>query len=262
MVSKEHITKSFDYAIQKCHDYPKAVALRTFSEKTWESETYDGNVNTEDLPSPVGRLQQIQADLQEQVEYESLEKGALHDYSTDSFILVNPYLYGVSDWMDAVDFMGGVYINEKGEAVLAILDETLDNGRGGWADATVPQEIELLDSAIEKSPRVAENSIVYRFGELPTGIKEGEHGVFKGFTSTSYNEWVAFDDIAEGGMWIDNRADRYKMRIFTPSGTKGVVLNRHTGCMDWQSELLLGRNQKYVVLNINNDDMTADILLY
>ena len=52
------------------------------------------------------------------------------------------------------------------------------------------------------------------------------------------------------------------MTIYAPTGTKGVVLNRHNGCVDWQSELLLDKNQRYVVLSRDDKNMTAEILLY
>lgn len=266
MVSREHISKSFDYAIFKCNDYPKAIALRYYKEHkdNFVSDTYPTGADTESLPSPVGRLQQIQADLQEQIDYKSLERGVLHDYSTNSFIALGMMLNNVPNWMDECDFLTH-YISDNGDFMLPVLDSPNNDGRGDWHSMSVQEESDRISKVIDKSPRVQEDCIVYRYGELPLDIEVGGHGTFKSFTSTSYNPYIAFDNIPNGGTWVQGSHEqevRYKMRIFTPSGTKGVVLNEHTGCMDWQSELLLDKGQRYIVLARNDKEKTADILLY
>ena len=266
MVSREIILEIINKSLQiKCHDYPKAIALQYYNEHKddFRSEEYPTGVDTETLPSPVGRLQQQQADLQEDIYYESLERGALHDYSTDSFIPLGLMLNNVPNWQDKCGFIRHI-INDKGEFIMPVLDEDYNNGKGRWYNMRITDESDLISQAIDKSPRVVEDCIVYRYGELPMDIGVGGHGKFNSFTSTSYNEYIAFKDIPTGGTWLSSadKAKRYKMRIFTPTGTKGVVLNEHTGCRDWQSELLLDKGQRYIVLARDDDNMTADILLY
>jgi len=263
MVNKNNIEYAINKSIRivKCHDYPKLIALRNFNESNFTTEDYQGQ-ETEIIPSPVGILQNIQAMEQEKVEYESLERGVCKDYSTNSYIPINMYLNGVEDWEDRCKWI--VY-HIDGKTVMPVLDFDKDNDPNyegsPWVDMTIPEEIQTLSQAIDKSPRVQVDSLVYRYGALPDDLPVGGHGKFKGFTSTSYNEFIAFKDIPEGGAWTYGEK-RYRMRIYTPSGTKGIVLNRHTGCVDWQSELLLDKNQRYIILNRDDTNLTADILLY
>lgn len=270
MVSKRVINNIIEKSVLtvvKCHDYPKSLALKYYDEHKddFQSEVY--TTNNEVLPSPVGELQRQQAKLQESIEYESLERGVAMDYSTNSYIPLNMMLNNVPNWEEESRFMGVQSYDFGNGFVMPVLDSPNNDGFGDWVDMSMPQESEMLSNMIDKSPRVASDTIVYRYGELPIDIKVGEHGVIKGFMSTSYNEYIAFDDIPNNGTWIQNEKKlldrvRYKQRIFVMKGTKGMVLNNHTGCMDWQSELLLDKGMRYVVLNKNDTDMTADILVY
>ena len=267
MVEKEIIYNIITKSIEtKCHDYPKAVALREFEQNKsqYQTETYEYGTYTRTLPSPVGMLQSIQAEAQSKIEYESLEKGVARDYSTNSYIPLNMMLNNVTDWEKRCRFMGYDFGNGFVMAVLDFDKEEDPNYEGSpWVDLSMPQESQILSGMIDKSPRVLRDSIVYRYGELPKDIPIGGHGRFKGFQSTSYNPFVAFEDIPEGGAWVQGEKDRrYKMTMYVPTGTKGMVLNRHNGCSDWQSELLLDKGQRYIVLNRNDKEMTADILIY
>ena len=267
MVSRIIIEQAIEKSIYvKCHDYPKAIALAYYEKHKDEfvSETYPSGVDTESLPSPVGKLQQIQADLQEEIDYDSLERGVLHDYSTDSFVALGMYLNSVPNWQDECDFLTH-FISEDGDFMLPVLDEDYNNGEGRWYSMSVQEESDRISKVIDKSPRVQTDCTVFRYGELPLDIQVGGHGKFNGFTSTSYNPYVAFDNIPNGGTWVQGSHEqdvRYKLTVHVMEGTKGVVLNRHTGCMDWQSELLLDKGQRYIVLARNDKDKTAEILLY
>lgn len=247
--------------VVKCQ-YPKRVALQYYNKHKDEFQTQEW---VEEIPSPVGKLQREQADLQENINYESLEKGVAKDYSMNSFIPLGMMLNDVHDWEDKCRFIGYDFGDGFVMPVLDFDKENDPNYNGSpWVDMSMPQESDMLSTMIDKSPRVANDSIVYRYGELPLDIQVGEHGVIKGFQSTSYNPFIAFKDIPEGGGWLSGKDKevRYKQRIFVMNGTKGMVLNNHTGCVDWQSELLLDKGMRYVVLAKNDNDMTADILVY
>lgn len=273
MVSKQLILKEVTLAMEKCgNNYPKAKALKYYNEHKNDFQSEEYLSNSRRIPSPVGVLQQAQADLQEQIIYDGLEKGVLHDYSTNSFVPLGMYLNNIPNWEEECEFIG----YDFGDGfIMPVLDYdrvdddgyTLPQYKDGGArvDLSMPQESEMLSNMIDKSPRVQTDSIVYRYGDLPIDIGVGEHGVIKSFQSTSYNPYVAFEDIAEGGTWIDQYDKgmvRYKQRIFVMKGTRGIVLNKHTGCMDWQSELLLDKGMKYVVLAKDDANLTADILVY
>lgn len=260
MVSKKVINNIIEKSvltIVKCHDYPKALALKYYNLHKDEFQTETYTTNNRILPSPSGKLQRVQAGLQENVDYTGLEKGVAHDYSTNSYIPLNMMLNNVPNWQDKCRFITH-YINDKGEFIMPV-----DDGRGEWTDVSINRESQILSEMINKSPQVAVDTTVYRYGELPLDIEIGGHGRFKGFQSTSYNPFIAFEDIPEGGAWVQGEKDRrYKMTVHVMKGTKGMVLNEHTGCHDWQSELLLDKGMRYVVLDKNDSDMTAEILIY
>ena len=263
-MDKKIILKHIEDAILKCgDDYPKARALKYYREHKEEFQTEDyGGLNSETLPSPVGVLQRVQANLQEKVEYDSIERGVARCYSTNSYIPLGMMLNNVPNWEEECKRWVMTYDFGNG-LVMPVLDSPNNDGRGDWVDLTMPQQSEILSGMIDKSPRVQVDTTVYRYGELPLDIKVGEHGVIKSFMSTSYNPYIAFKDIPEGGAWAMVEADkRYKTTVHIMEGTKGMVLNRHTGCMDWQSELLMDKGQRYIVLAKNDTDMTAEILLY
>ena len=94
-------------------------------------------------------------------------------------------------------------------------------------------------------------------------MKVGDHSAIKGFGSCSYNPYV-IDDIEQGGPWVQGEKNRrYKVKVYAMKGTKGIVLNDHSsGIPPWQSEWLLDKGQKYVVWSKNDNDMTAEIILY
>ena len=257
-IIEEIFTKTINDFSNKCtNDYPKANALRSFYENPsrFKSEDY-GGVFAEELPSPIGRLQGIQERLQSRIDYEPLEKGVVHAYATNDFGPMNEYIYKKPGWDTYKPFRMGVLDKEGNFEVKPVL------GKDGWESLTVPEEIKLLDKTIEKSPPLQEDSILYRYGSLPEGIQVGDHSKMEGYMSTSFNEYVAFDNIPNGGTWKMSHDKRYRMRIYAPKGTKGVVPCNDLECMDWQSEFLIGRNQKFIVLNMDEESRTADILLY
>lgn len=270
MVSKRVINNIIEKSvltIVKCQDYPKALALKYYNDHKDDFQTEVYTTNNKVLPSPVGKLQSKQAKLQESVDYESLERGVAHDYSTNSYIPLNMMLNNVPDWEKKSRFMGVMSYDFGNGFIMPVLDSPNNDSRGDWVDMSMPQESEMLSNMIDKSPRVAEDTIVYRYGELPIDIQEGGHGVIKGFMSTTYNPYIAFEDIPNNGTWIQNEKRlldrvRYKQRIFVMKGSKGMVLNEHTGCVDWQSELLLDKGMRYVVLSKDDVNMSADILVY
>ncbi len=261
MVQYIYIIKAVEEYL-KCYDYPKAIALKNFNESDYAMEEWDDGVELKTVPSPIGKLQQLQEDLQDRVEYTDLEKESLHEYSTSSFIPIGLCLNGVGDWQEIADedyyvhcivtddgkFYTGAFLrDENGEII---------------EDIELQKQIKAIGTAIEKSPSLQENTLLYRNGQLPLDIEVGDHGKFKSFLSTSYNDFIAFEDVPTGDWTQGSKDHRYNIRIFAPKGTKGIVLNRHNNCKNWQSELLLDKGQRYVVLAKNDDDMTADILLY
>ena len=178
-----------------------------------------------------GAMEMHQDKLQKKVDYTPNEFGSVNNFACQEYKLVNGRIYDTD-----------YYKSRKSQGV----DE--------WID----MRMENLDSAIDKSPPLDFDATLFRYGDFPTGMKVGETGKFKGYTSTSLQEETAerfkdgFDHDATG---------RYKITIRTPKGTKGVLLNDTFEGMK-EHEFLLGRNQKYIVLSVNDETREVEIGLY
>lgn len=275
MVKKEIISSILDDSFQKykvkCKPGYVAPArlLNNFIKKdkeNYQQEEYSpdqdpNNLKGEDyFVSPVGKLQKIQEDLQlrEKDNLDWFERKSIEEYGASTFIPVNDYLYQKENYEKAVYPVkeDGTYDYEH-----PLEDYYLGNPYGDPRLATVPELIDLMDKAIEKMPPLQYDTCVYRWGEFPDDLKTGDKGVFKGYTSTSFNPYVAEEDIKRvgNGKWMKD--NRKVMRIWCPAGTKGCVMDSNTFLTnDWQSEWLIGRNQKYIVVSNSKD--VVDILLY
>lgn len=280
MVKYRNILKTIDSYV-KCHDYPKAVAMREFDPLNYKDEEWD--TYPKQIPSPQGKLQRIQENLQKNIDYSRQESIALRDYQTTSYLPLNQMLNGRQLPTSGKDLfkyelrsgvMGGIRDKKtgktslseeaEGEFVTRVRDGTFDeDGEPNYVYMSMPEEDRLISSAIDKSPTLQDNTILYSYRQLPLTLKVGDHGTLKGYSSTSYNPYV-IENIMEKGEWVIGSEDhRFKCKIYAPKGTRGLVLNEQTsGKSAWQSEWLLDKNQKYFVRSINYETMEAEIVLY
>lgn len=266
MVSYETIFAVISDHVQKCSDYPKAIALKYFKEHRDEfiTETYDEGINPKSDDSPVGHLQHQQAEAQERIEYTGRERGVLKGYSTNTFQPIQKYNNETDDWEESVLSKDGFYSDRFNAWMLPIFNfHKNEEGKEVCTLENVPitNHVSLISNSIEKTPALEQDTILYRYGRIPGDIQEGGHGKFKGFTGLSYNKYTAHTEIKSWASWMD-KSHRYKLTVYAPKGTKGIVLNQHTGCRDYQSELLLDKNQNFIVLKRNDKNKTADILLF
>lgn len=193
--------------------------------------------------SPCGEMQDVQQKLQREIDYSDEECWSALRYNTDCFDFMNEHLYGKADHSDMYEYNYDT-------------DERY----------SIPEMCDLLHGLIGKSPVVQENCVTYRYGPFPYDLKEGEIGSFDGFTSVSYNYTVAENfkkNNEDGGYglggWMKN--NRKLMRIWTPEGTPCMAMDKvSVGTQDFQSEILLDKGQKFIV--ISNDDDFVDIMLY
>lgn len=283
MVKYDSILKIMDNYVQKCTDYPKYQALKYFKEHMdeFQEERYDSDPNR--IPSPQGHFQRMQEQLQEDVEYDAFEQATLEDYQTNSFIPLGYYLndglmpttknemrqlgftFGGYIQNEDGDFLYGDRADEKGVFVVPVhyYPDGRENGNHEYITLSMAEEDKHISSAIQKSPPLQQDTVLYSYRELPLDIKEGNHGVIKNYGSCSFNEHVC-EDIRDNGEWVQGEKDRrYMCKIYAMKGTQGVVLNeRITDLPPWQSEWLLNKNQRYIVWSKNDDDMTAEIILY
>ena len=299
MVSKSIIRKSLDDAVGKCVTIKER--FEGFNAKDYKSEKYSkklGQIKSAEK-SPVGALQQKQEDLQEEVDYTNEEKSILNSYSVSTFSWFDSYFnkgnghahgqdtiqFGKNtrwmldvykwEWTEYYDEEYGTMMERYGfKEPLEYKDFNIYDFEGfdaqdrsaGLYDRKIgevdfPKAIDIVDNMIDKSPPLQENTVLYRVGVFDPNLKPGETSKFKSYTSTSFNSYVARNGIKKYA-GFDPSDDCYQLKIYAPKGTKGVVPCQNTGCEDWQSEYTLGRNQKYIVLSVDNVSKTAEILLY
>lgn len=138
------------------------------------------------------------------------------------------------------------YINKFNEEFHG---ETVD-----WWVKKTQKQVSALDKLIKECPPLLEDTVLYRGGRLDDGV----NGEFKTFNSCSYNKNVAENFRRDG---------EYLIKIYAPKGTKGIAdKGRDFGFennmyVDTEHEFTIGRNQKYVVLEKNDEEMTATIVL-
>ena len=185
----------------------------------------DGN------PILYGAWENHQDQVQKRVKYAPEEFGGVNNFGSNEYKLVNGKIYDTD-----------YYKWKKGTT----LDEFID------------RRIEQIDSAIERSPPLSRDTTFFRYGFFPSGMKVGDTGKFKGYTSTTYQEKTAerFKEGYDGG-----EEGRYKITIKAPKGTKGVLLNEQFEAMR-EHEFLLSRNQRYMVLEVNDTTREVVIGLY
>lgn len=179
-----------------------------------------------------GVMELRQDKLQKKVNYPQEEFAGVNHYSCNDYRLINGKLDPDGEY--------GEYYRQ----------------REGMSDY-VDDNIRWLDSAIEMSPPLSDDSVLYRYGALPDGIVVGDVDRFKGFTSTSYQEGTV--EKFKNGYYGDLK-DRYKLKIYAPAGSKGVLVNDTFEAIK-EHEWLLPRNQRYYVVSIDEKNMEAELLL-
>ena len=117
----------------------------------------------------------------------------------------------------------------------------------------INKNIEILQSAIDDSPRVPHNVMTVRDGHWESGHKRGDVIVQKGFASTSYTSGVDASDTDEDNL--------YSIHYYIPKGTKGLLLSPNQFDVLPEDELLLGQNTRQYVLKQDDYEQTVKILV-
>lgn len=141
---------------------------------------------------------------------------------------------------------------------------------------TLKQSSDMLSKAINKSPKLQEPCVTYKLCPLDEleQMEIGDSSSFKGFQSTSFNYTVPTKAIQDQvGGWVKKGdrlggSNRGLVRFFHQEGGTGMVIDETVRCHDWQSELLINKGQKYVLVGRGMVDIggqeyyTHDVLLY
>jgi len=123
----------------------------------------------------------------------------------------------------------------------------------------IDDNIKNIKSAINKTPALQENTILYTGQRLPDNVLDGDSiGTFKHFVSTSFKARIASS--------FSRREGRYSIKVLAPKGTKGIVyterwrgkrVNKGMG----EGELLLQAGTKFKVIELDPKNKTATIEL-
>ena len=122
-------------------------------------------------------------------------------------------------------------------------------------DSEQRKSIKYIDSLMEESTGLTQNTVLYRGGYFDIHTRIGETIKFKGYQSTSYSR-----DTAES--YNESKTDSMTYVIHAPKGTKGIVGNDsrfENG--DWEHEYVLPRNTQMKVVDIDYDNMVCEVVI-
>lgn len=114
-----------------------------------------------------------------------------------------------------------------------------------------------LDSSIDKSGGLLQDTVLYHGGHFDIHLNVGDHGTFKNYVSCSFQKLVG----EEYKSYSDTRMNYI---IYAPKGRKGICGNVRlfdSSSYWFEHEFLLGRNTGFTVLNIDYDKGEVEIVL-
>ena len=224
-MNKKLILKTLNDAILKCgksNPYTLSYKDKEFIDNLNLTD-YHEDIQHDDYNNILEELEFIQDDYQNELKFSENEINELMDYTQINYEFVNERLY------------------EEDYKYNNMLPKD-----------DIDKSIRILTRALNKGEGLLENTILHRYGFWDETMKEGDIGVFKGFTSTSYqkNETEMF-----------NMDDRRQIKIYTPAGTKGLVLNTDNGLsIHDEHEFLLNKGLRYYVLSTNKEEVEIVLL--
>ena len=121
---------------------------------------------------------------------------------------------------------------------------------GEYTDRYIDHMISDIDKCINEAPPLEEDTILWMGREFDETLEVGDESSYDGFCSSSFQERIANNHSGYG--------DKYKIKIKAPKGTKGVCISY---AEDEEHEFLLGRNQKFIVEEIDTVKKTATVRL-
>ena len=122
------------------------------------------------------------------------------------------------------------------------------------------KQVKYIDSLMEESPGLLEDTILYRAGYFDIHLRVGDHTSFKGYQSTSFQKETMdlyYHKAVENNDW-----NTMKFIIHAPKGTKGLCGNDdrfENGFLE--HEYALPRNTGYIITNIDYENMTVEVVL-
>ena len=157
-------------------------------------------------------------------------------FGGDGFKVINGYIYDLPSWYEHIQW----YDEDE------ILEEIRD----------IKEVCKHIDRVIAKSKGLTQKTTLHRYGYFDKTLNVGDTGIFKGYTSTSYQY-----EAAESYKYSSK--DNYYIQILADENIKGFAKNDPRTIGDWDSEheFILGRNQGYKVVDVDHENKIAIILL-
>ena len=222
--------------------------------------------------------------LQEQVHYDKPQYDSVAHWGDYGHQILNGLIYGIEEYgyhkykpyldkalptIDKLrkvnkDLIKGKDIAKntaKREKLINELGEITDNiprQTGCYASLLKIQnamwEMVYMDEAILKSPKLAQDTFLVRFGHFGEELCEiGKTVEMEGYTSTTYESGSAshFEDkMAEN-------PNRWAILIMADEGTTGIRMNYQFDALTSEREWLLARNQEFEVVGFDKSARTV-----
>lgn len=190
--------------------------------------------------------------MDDDVGYPNDERGDL-EYQQEQYQEKQGY---TDELKDAVEGWTGGWFEEMNQYILTG-DKEL--GWGERFDNIIKNRANTLQEYIQESKGLTVNTLLFRGGHWDEGTKVGDVKTIPLFNSTSYSRDSAEDIGIEQS---DNPESKYMINVYAPKGTKGCMINAPSLSKNFpEHEYLLGKGQKYIVLDVDDDSHTASILL-
>ena len=119
------------------------------------------------------------------------------------------------------------------------------------SDAEIHRDIKDLEKAINKGKGLEEPTTLFRGGEVPEGLKEGDIIEIDGFQSYSFDEDVARD-------FKEENEDRFLITSHGDKGTKGVHIDDEMFAGLSEDEWLTQIHQKHRVIKVDYEKQTLE----
>ena len=156
---------------------------------------------------------------------------------------------------DFIEAIQGYWVNGWYEEMQQYLlnKNSLNNIRPDVREEIKQYTETMINYLNNESIGIEYNTVLYRGGRWDTNLKVGDVKETGLMFPTTYSK-----DYAEECRDDDSK---YLIKIYAPYGTKGIMVDSPSLADELydEYEFLMNKNQKYIVLDVNDDDKTATI---
>lgn len=216
--------------IGKPTDKDLAFLKQFFGEENTNDDESDFNIDTFSEGGTVDYYNdaRIQEEYEDEHGFSMRQFTVVSNWGDEGYTEINGYIYNTKEFRDYVE------------------DEIIDV-------EDVRRDIDTLQEAIDESPNLTVNRIMYRGGHWVKSIRAGDVVTQKGFASLSYDE-------TEAEAFMEDTDNRFLIEFYVPKSTKGLWLAEPFDNLKEQ-EYLIGQGTRYYVLETDNENRTAKVVI-